>query len=117
MSLHGIWGVVGVVTLQDPLCTIIGLNVSGEMSAVAFHLPSAFFYEMEALGVLDPDDECDLFVLHCIFLPRINRSLTSFTQAWNSQLKKNWTPRQIMINNMIKESEINQNETPIRLWC
>ena len=72
------------------------------------------FYEMEALRVLDPDDECDLFVLHCIFLPRINRSLASFAQAWNLhplRTEKNWTPRQIMINSMIKESEINQNES------
>ena len=52
---------VGVVTLQDPLCTIRGLIVPGGMSTVAFVPPTiSFFYEMEALGVLDPDDECDL---------------------------------------------------------
>ena len=41
------------------------------------------FYELETMGVLDLIDEHDLFVLHCIFLPRINRSLTAFSRAWN----------------------------------
>ena len=39
------------------------------------------FYELEALGILDPVNENDLFVLYCIFLPRINRSLTAFSRA------------------------------------
>lgn len=41
------------------------------------------FYSMEATGFLDPVSEEDLFVLHCIFLPQINRSLAEFTGAWN----------------------------------
>ena len=70
------------------------------------------FYELEAMGVLDPVDEHDLFVLHCIFLPRINRSLTAFSRAWNMhplRTERNWSPRQIMINSMIKESEVYQS--------
>ena len=75
--------VVEVATLQDPLCIIRGLNDSGEMSTDVFVQPIiSFFYEMEALSVLDPD-EFDLFVLHCIFLPRINQSLAFFAQACN----------------------------------
>ena len=41
------------------------------------------FYSMEAVGVLDPDNDTDMFVLHCVYLPRINRSLDEFARAWN----------------------------------
>ena len=41
------------------------------------------FSSMEATGVLDPDNEVDLYVLHCVFMPRINKSLGEFTRAWN----------------------------------
>ena len=30
---------------------------------------------MEAIGILDPTNEVDLFVLQCVFLPRINKAL------------------------------------------
>ena len=67
------------------------------------------FYAMEAMGVLDPVSEADLFVLHCVFLPRINRSLAEFTGAWNLhpiRTERHWSPRQIMINSLIREGEI-----------
>ena len=40
--------------------------------ASTFH---GIFYYMEEQQLLDPDSELDLFVLHCVFLPRINHSL------------------------------------------
>ena len=67
------------------------------------------FYAMECAGVLDPSNESDLFVLHCIFLPRINKSLTEFARAWNLhpvRTERNWSPRQIMINSILREEEI-----------
>lgn len=42
------------------------------------------FYELEDTGVLNPDNEADLFALHYVFLPRINASLAKFTSAWNN---------------------------------
>ena len=36
------------------------------------------FYSMEATGILDPASEIDLFVLHCVYLPCINKALTVF---------------------------------------
>lgn len=36
------------------------------------------FYLMEARGILDPDCAIDIFVLHCLYLPRINKSLSEF---------------------------------------
>ena len=67
------------------------------------------FYQMESIGILDPDSDIDLYILHCVFLPRINESLAHFTRGWNLhpiRTERNWIPKQIMINSMIKESEI-----------
>lgn len=41
------------------------------------------FYELEEMGVLDHDNEADLFCLHFVFIPRINQALLSFQKAWN----------------------------------
>ena len=41
------------------------------------------FYEMEDLGILDPDRDNDLFALHYVFIPRINIQLLQFMEAWN----------------------------------
>lgn len=64
------------------------------------------FYEMEALGILDPDDDLDLFVLHCVFLPRIRKSLHDFANAWNLhplRTQRNWSPRKIWINSLMRD--------------
>ena len=56
------------------------------------------FYFMEAQQILDPENELHLFVLHCVFLPRINRSLQSFSSAWNRHplcTERMWSPRKI----------------------
>lgn len=66
------------------------------------------FYEMEALGILDPDNDLDLFVLHCIYLPRIRRSLQDFANAWNLhplQTEWNWSPRKIWINSLLRDQQ------------
>ena len=44
------------------------------------------------------------YVLHYIFVPRINHIITSFVQGWNShslKSEKNWTPQQAWTNGMI----------------
>ena len=66
------------------------------------------FYSMEAIGILDPTNEVDLFVLHCVFLPRINKALTEFLRAWNLhpvRTARNWSPHQIMVNSMIQQED------------
>ena len=65
------------------------------------------FHEMEALGVLDADDEEDLFVLHCIFLQRIRRSLSDFSKAWSLhplRTEHNWCPQKIWVNSVMRDS-------------
>lgn len=41
------------------------------------------FYEMEDLGIIDPNSDADLFALHYVFIPRINAQLLQFMNAWN----------------------------------
>lgn len=63
---------------------------------------------LEALGVLDQDNEMDLFVLHSLYLPRINESLNEFVKAWNRhplRTESNWSPHKIWTNSVIQEDE------------
>ena len=76
------------------------------------------FYYLESQGLLDPDDDCDLFVLHCVFLPVINHHLSSFSSAWNQhpiRTEKNWSPHKIWINGMIDPSK--RHLTAVRDIC
>ena len=41
------------------------------------------FYFMENHGILDPLNEHHLYALQFVYLPRINKTLTEFTQSWN----------------------------------
>lgn len=45
---------------------------------------SDVFRTLEREGVLDAVNEVDLFCLHYVFLPRIDRSLTEFRDSWNN---------------------------------
>ena len=72
------------------------------------HLSQAF-YSMEATEILDPVCKVDLFVLHCVFLPQINKALTEFSRAWNLHFvrtARKWSPHQILLNSMIQEEDI-----------
>lgn len=42
------------------------------------------FYELENQGILDPSNSTDLYCLHFIFLPRLNRSISEFIAAHNN---------------------------------
>ena len=63
------------------------------------------FHSMEAVGVLDPENDIDLFTLHCLYLPRINQSLEEFTKAWNKhplRTERNWSPYKMWTNSVIR---------------
>ena len=40
------------------------------------------FYSMEDYGILDPDDEVDLWCLHFVFMREINDCLSRWVEAW-----------------------------------
>ena len=41
------------------------------------------FYYMEYHDILDPVNEKHMFALHYVFLPRINKAIEDFKNAWN----------------------------------
>ena len=41
------------------------------------------FHFMEQYDLLDPTDEQHLFALHYVYIPRINKALSHFTEGWN----------------------------------
>ena len=56
------------------------------------------FYYLEHNNLLDPISDMDLFALHHVFLPRINRSLQQFIGAWNNhsiRTEHSLTPQQL----------------------
>ena len=60
------------------------------------------FQSMEEAGILDRKNDLHLFVLHFIFLPRINRAIEIFNStAWNQhpiRKERNLTPMRIWTN-------------------
>ncbi len=76
--------------------------------ASTFH---SVFYFMEAHGILNPEDSLDLFVLHCVYLTKINTHLAMFTDAWNShplRMEHNWSPRRIWLNGVLDPQRASQ---------
>lgn len=61
------------------------------------------FYDLEREGVLDPLNDTDLFCLHYVYLPRLNKNLAEFVSAHNNHkvsTKSNNTPAQIFWTNL-----------------
>lgn len=58
------------------------------------------FYYLEARGVLHPSNEIDLYCVHYVYLPRINRSLVQFKEGWNHhgiRTANNMSPHQLFV--------------------
>ena len=65
------------------------------------------FYSLEDEGVLDPMNEIDIFCLHSVFVPQINKCLHDFTESWNNHKMSsahNFTPYQMFISGTISQS-------------
>jgi hypothetical protein len=61
------------------------------------------FTYLEDENRLDVDNELHLFCLHYVYLPKINRSLRSFQQAWNNhpmQSENALSPEQLWLRGM-----------------
>ena len=59
-----------------------------------------FFYLLEDLDLLDPNNPIDLYVLHLVFLPLIQRQLDIFRNGWANhplRTERNRTPLQLWI--------------------
>ena len=58
------------------------------------------FNALEADGVLDLCNEVDIFCLHYVFFPRINKSLSDFQGSWNNHplsTEGNMSPLQLFV--------------------
>ena len=63
----------------------------------------SIFYEMEAEGILNPDNLTDIFCLHYVFLPKLNHDLMEFIAAHNNHpvsTEHNETPSQLFFLNL-----------------
>lgn len=61
------------------------------------------FYDLEREGVLDPLNETDLFCLHYVYLPALNKNLSEFVSAHNNHkvsTEASNTPAQIFWTNL-----------------
>lgn len=47
------------------------------------HVYAPVFYDLESKGILDPNNKTDIFCLHYIYLPRVNRTINEFRAAHN----------------------------------
>mgnify|MGYP000073146047 CR=1 FL=1 len=62
------------------------------------------FQVMEENGLLNMDNPIQKSALQFVFLPRINRIITSFKTAWNYhplRSEHNWSPQRIWSNGMV----------------
>ena len=60
---------------------------------------------MEYNDLLDPVNEKHLFALHYVFLPRINKAIEDFRNAWNHhgvQTERGMTPNQLFTMGMLQ---------------
>ena len=56
------------------------------------------FYQLESECALDVNNDTDIFCLHCVYLPRINKALNEFVAAHNNHkisTENNRTPEQL----------------------
>lgn len=58
---------------------------------------------MESTGILNTDNPIHVFSLHLIFIPRINKALDEFCEAFNHhkvRTEGNWSPYEMWANGM-----------------
>ena len=75
------------------------------------HLFYQLFYHMEESLILDPSNEVQLFALHYVFVPRINKHLETFTSGHNNgpiSTERNLTPLQLWVNGLAQQSRLGQ---------
>ena len=67
------------------------------------HFCYYLFYAMESTGILNTDNPIHVFTLHLIFIPRINKALDKFCEAFNHhkvRTQGNWSPYEMWANGM-----------------
>ena len=86
------------------------------------------FYYMEEINILDPDDDIDIFCLHYVYIPRINRQLQMWKEAWmkhplrsemNLSPEQLWTAglQNIRMSGSLVATEYFSNMTDVSQMC
>ena len=71
------------------------------------------FNHLENIGFLDPTNSLHLFCLHYVFVPRISRHLSIWTDAWNMhplRTEKNLTPVQLWTRGLFTRPALGLHE-------
>ena len=74
------------------------------------------FRSLESEGILDPLNDVDMYCLHYVFLPRLNKCLSEFKESWNNHglsSEANMTPAQLHFEGLhyLESSETTEEET------
>lgn len=101
---------------QDPSCIITGNSVHNERIErmwrdISQNISQSFiatFYELEEEEVLNPDNEVDIFCLHVVFIPRVNKCLAEFQGSWNNHslsTEGNMSPLQLCVLGLVSSNQ------------
>ena len=102
---------------NDPKCVVTGSSTHNErierlwrdVHRCVAHFADTF-RELESDGDLDPLNEVDMFCLHYVFLPRINKCIDDFRESWNNHpisTEGNMTPYQLFAEGIHCAAELN----------
>ena len=75
-----------------------------------------FFYFLEDVDLLDPDNTIDLYVLHYVFLPVIQKQVDTFREAWachSLRTERNRSPRQLWMLGLHEAATQDQQEAAV----
>ena len=81
------------------------------------------FKFMESISILDPLNECELFALHLVYQPRLDKPLKDFISFWNNhklRTERALTPVQIwmqgvycsLVNNTVRDT-VDLSDLPV----
>ena len=71
------------------------------------------FYALETQNLLNPLNEVDLYCLHQVYMPKINRVLKEFVEDWNNHslsTERSLTPNQLFVQGIIQQ-QLQQSNT------
>ena len=113
-----VWGYM-LSSFNDPTSIITGSSVHNKriewMWRDITRVSSTYiavFTALEAESLLDAINEVDLFCLHYVFIPQINKSLSDFQGGWNSHplsTEANRTPMQLYVEGLLASGECSRS--------
>ena len=75
-----------------------------------------FFYFLEDTGILNVNDEADIYTFHCVFQPIIQKQIDVFRQAWAHhalRTERGKTPQQLWILGMYAQSTVQEDHPAV----